>query len=91
VAVAAAPVAPLPPSPVPSTPPPTPADDVDSADPILQSVAEAPAPPPPAQRATAIVSQLSPFVAVSVPVPVRPAGVPGIDTRYSLTGNPSGM
>jgi hypothetical protein len=52
---------------------------------------EAPAPPPPAQRTTSIVSQLSPFVAVSVPLPVRPAGVPGIDTRYSLTGNPAGM
>jgi len=91
VAVAALPVAPLPPSPVPSTPPPTPADDVDGADPILQSVVEAPAPPPPTQRASAIVSQLSPFVSVSVPLPVRPAGVPGIDTRYSLTGNPAGM
>ncbi len=91
VAVAVAPVAPLPPSPVPSKPPPTPADDVDTADPILQSVVEAPAAPPPAQRAVAIVSQLSPFVAVSVPLPVRPAGVPGIDTRYSLTGNPEGM
>jgi hypothetical protein len=54
-------------------------------------VAEAPVPSPPAQRAAAIVSQLSPFVAVSVPLPARPAGVPGIDTRYSLAGNPAGL
>jgi hypothetical protein len=91
VAVAAAPVAPLPPSPVPSTPPPTPTDDIDSAVPIILSVVQAPAPVPTAQRAAAIVSQLSPFVAVSVPLPVRPDGVPGIDTRYSLAGNPAGM
>lgn len=91
VAVAAPAVDPLPPSPVPDTPPPTPSDAEDSGDPILQSVAEAPTPPPQAERVSAIVSQLSPFVAVSVDLPVRPEGVPGIDTRYSLAGNPAGM
>ena len=91
VAVAAPPVEALPPSPVPTTPPPTPADAEDSGDPVLQSVAEAPAPPPPARRVGAIVNQLSPQVSVTVEVPVKVSGAAGIDTRYSLAGNPGGL
>jgi len=81
----------LPPSPVPDTPPPTPADAADGGDPILQSVAEAPTEAPQTRWVGAIVSQLSPHVSVSVSLPVKPTGAPGIETRFSLAGNPAGF
>jgi hypothetical protein len=88
VSVAAAPVDALPPSPVPDTPPPTPADAEDGGDPVLQSVSDARAEAPQAQRVGAILSQLSPQVSVSVSLPIKAAGAAGVDTRYSLAGNP---
>jgi hypothetical protein len=91
VSVAAAPVDVLPPSPVPDTPPPTPADVEDGGDPVLQSVSDAPAEAPQAQRVGAIVSQLSPQVSVSVSLPIKVGGAAGVDTRYSLAGNPGGF
>jgi len=91
VSVAAPPVDALPPSPVPDTPPPTPADAADGGDPILQSVAEAPTEAPQTRWVGAIVSQLSPHVSVSVSLPVKPTGAPGIETRFSLAGNPAGF
>jgi hypothetical protein len=39
----------------------------------------------------AIVNQLSPQVSVTVEVPVKVNGAAGIDTRYSLAGNPGGL
>jgi hypothetical protein len=91
VSVAAAPVDALPPSPVPDTPPPTPADAEDGGDPILQSVSDAPPEAPQTRRVGAIVSQLSPQVSVSVSLPIKAGGAAGVDTRYSLAGNPTGF
>jgi hypothetical protein len=91
ISVAAPPVDALPPSPVPDTPPPTPADAEDGGDPILQSVAEAPPEAPQTRRVGAIVSQLSPQVSVSVSLPVKPTGAAGVETRFSLAGNPAGF
>jgi hypothetical protein len=91
VSVAAAPVDALPPSPVPDTPPPTPADAEDGGDPVLQTVSDAPPEAPQAQRVGAILSQLSPQVSVSVSLPIKAAGAAGVDTRYSLAGNPAGF
>ncbi|WP_340318266.1 hypothetical protein [Rhizorhabdus argentea] len=88
VAVAPAPVDALAPSPVPDTPPPTPTDAADAGDPILQAAApDGPAAPAAqVQRATMMVTQLNPTIAVSVDLPPRVQGAPGVDVRFSLTG-----
>ena len=87
ISVAAAPVAPLPASPVPDTPPPTPVDEQDSSDPILQSVDINPAgrDMPPAVRQLAQLTKLSPYISVSLDLPVRQSGTPGVEIRVSAT------
>jgi len=92
VALAATQVTPPPPSPVGNQKPPTPRDAADQDDKTL-SLAPPPPPPPPASR---LVRQIATIQAVSDGIGVvanttpPPSAPPGLEGRFSLSGNPSG-
>ncbi len=84
------PVQPLPPSPVPPTAPPTPTDSQDAGDIVL---AEADTPPPsePAgdQRQAEATTTVAPGVTVAINTPPRSGETPGVESRFSGTGDSS--
>jgi hypothetical protein len=84
-------VAPPPPSPVAAEKAPTPQDAADKGDKTL-AVAAPPPPPKAATQPVRVITKIQPVaegINVSQPIPPKLPGAPGVDAKFSLSGNTS--
>ncbi|MCF8191272.1 MAG: hypothetical protein K9J04_00230, partial [Burkholderiales bacterium] len=80
---------PPPPSPVAAEKPPTPQDAADRGDKTLAAAAPPPPPKtaPQEMRVIARIESVAEGISVAQPVPPKLPGAPGVDGRFSLSGN----